>query len=62
MRSAISKMTGFSIWPTCVFAAGRGITVESQVALVLTLCDGKIIRSADYISHKEGLGVVGLAE
>jgi ketosteroid isomerase-like protein len=37
-----------------------GIMVESQLALVVTLRDGKIVRSEDYLSHKEALKAVGL--
>ena len=39
-----------------------GITVESQLALVATLRDGKIVRSDDYLSHDEALKAVGLEE
>jgi ketosteroid isomerase-like protein len=39
-----------------------GIVVESQLALVQTLRDGKIVRSMDYMSHSEALKAVGLAE
>ena len=38
-----------------------GIVVESQLALVQTLRDGKIVRSMDYLSHQEALKAVGLA-
>jgi ketosteroid isomerase-like protein len=37
-----------------------GIMVESQLANVQTLHDGKIVRSEDYLSHKEALEAVGL--
>jgi ketosteroid isomerase-like protein len=37
-----------------------GIMVESQLANVKTLRDGKIVRSEDYLSHKEALEAVGL--
>jgi ketosteroid isomerase-like protein len=37
-----------------------GALVESQLALVITLRDGKIVRSEDYLSHKEALEAVGL--
>jgi ketosteroid isomerase-like protein len=37
-----------------------GIQVESQLALLYTLRDGKIVRSDDYRSHKEALKAVGL--
>ena len=39
-----------------------GIMVESQLALVATLRDGKIVRSEDYLSHQEALKAVGLEE
>jgi ketosteroid isomerase-like protein len=39
-----------------------GIMVESQLALVVTLRDGKIVRSEDYLSHEEALSAVGLTE
>ena len=39
-----------------------GIMVESQLANVQTLRDGKIVRSEDYLSHKEALEAVGLSE
>jgi len=28
----------------------------------MTLCDGKIVRSMDYLSHEDALKAVGLAE
>jgi hypothetical protein len=34
--------------------------VESQLANVKTLRDGKIVRSEDYLSHKEALEAMGL--
>jgi ketosteroid isomerase-like protein len=37
-----------------------GIQVESQLALLYTLRDGKIVRSDDYRSHKRALKAVGL--
>jgi ketosteroid isomerase-like protein len=37
-----------------------GIVVESQLALVQTLRDGKIVRSMDYLSHEDALKAVGL--
>jgi ketosteroid isomerase-like protein len=37
-----------------------GIVVESQLANVKTLRDGKIVRSEDYLSHKEALEAAGL--
>ena len=39
-----------------------GMMVESQLALVITLRDGKIVRSEDYLSHKQALIAVGLTE
>ena len=39
-----------------------GIMVESQLANVKTLRDGKIVRSEDYLSHKEALEAAGLSE
>jgi len=39
-----------------------GIMVESQLALVLTLRNGRIVRSEDYLSHSEALKAVGLKE
>ena len=39
-----------------------GIMVESQLALVITLRDGRIVRSEDYLSHAEALKAVGLQE
>ena len=38
-----------------------GILVESQLALLMTLRDGKIVRSEDYLSHQEALEDVGLS-
>ena len=38
-----------------------GIMVESQLALLMTIRDGKIVRSEDYLSHKEALEDVGLS-
>jgi len=38
-----------------------GIVVESQLALVQTLRDAKIVRSMDYLSHEDALEAVGLA-
>ena len=37
-----------------------GIMVESQLALLMTVRDGKIVRSEDYLSHNEALKAVGL--
>jgi ketosteroid isomerase-like protein len=39
-----------------------GIMVESHLALVVTIRDGKIVRSEDYLSHKEAPEDVGLSE
>ena len=39
-----------------------GIMVESQLALLMTIRDGKIVRSEDYLSHAEALKAVGLEE
>jgi ketosteroid isomerase-like protein len=38
------------------------IAVESQLALVQTLRDGKVVRSMDYLSHEDALRAVGLEE
>ena len=38
-----------------------GIMVESQLALLMTIRDGKIVRSEDYLSHQEALEDVGLS-
>ncbi len=37
-----------------------GAAVDSQLALVITLRDGKIVRSMDFASHDEALKAVGL--
>jgi ketosteroid isomerase-like protein len=37
-----------------------GVMVESQLALLMTVRDGKIVRSEDYLSHEEALKAVGL--
>ena len=37
-----------------------GVEVDSQLALVITLQDGKIVRSMDFMSHHEALKAVGL--
>jgi ketosteroid isomerase-like protein len=39
-----------------------GIVVEPQLALVMTVRDGKIVRSMDYLSHEDALKAVGLVE
>src|SRR6478752_3586805 len=39
-----------------------GSEMESPVGLVMTLRDGKVIRSFDYLSHQEALEAVGLEE
>ena len=39
-----------------------GIELDSPVGLVMTLRDGKVIRSMDYLSHEEALEAVGLSE
>src|ERR1700716_399092 len=39
-----------------------GIESESPLGMVITLNRGKIIRSLDYLSHREALEAVGLAE
>ena len=38
-----------------------GIMVESQLALLMTIRNGKIVRSEDYLSHQEALEDVGLS-
>jgi ketosteroid isomerase-like protein len=40
---------------------GSGVEVESPVALVVTVRDGKLTHSIDYLSHREALEAVGLA-
>jgi ketosteroid isomerase-like protein len=42
--------------------AVSGFEAESPLVLVLTVRDGKIIRSEDYLSHAEALEAVGLRE
>ena len=39
-----------------------GVATESPAGLVITVRDGKIIRSFDYFSHQEALKAVGLEE
>ena len=39
-----------------------GLAMESELAQVMTLRDGKIVRSEDYLSHEEALKAVGLEE
>jgi ketosteroid isomerase-like protein len=39
-----------------------GIVVESPLAVVTTVRNGKIVRSMDYLSHEEALEAVGLRE
>jgi ketosteroid isomerase-like protein len=39
-----------------------GIESESPAGLVMTLRDGRIIQSFDYLSHQEALKAVGLEE
>jgi ketosteroid isomerase-like protein len=39
-----------------------GIETESQLSMVITFRDGKVIRSVDYFGHDEGLRAVGLAD
>jgi ketosteroid isomerase-like protein len=39
-----------------------GIKVESPLGMVITVRDGKMIRSFDYLSHQEALKAVGLEE
>jgi ketosteroid isomerase-like protein len=39
-----------------------GIESESPLGMVITLSGGKIIRSLDYLSHREALDAVGPAE
>ena len=40
--------------------SASGVKVDSQLALVITLRDGKIVRSTDFMSHAEALKAVGL--
>ncbi len=40
--------------------SASGMHVDSQLALVITLRDGKIVRSIDFMSHDEALKAVGL--
>jgi ketosteroid isomerase-like protein len=42
--------------------AASGIEVESPLVLVLTVRDGKVVRSVDYLSHEEALEAVGPRE
>jgi ketosteroid isomerase-like protein len=42
--------------------AASGIETESPFAAVITIRDGKMFRSFDYLSHEEALKAVGLAE
>lgn len=42
--------------------SASGVEVDSQLALVITLRDGKIVRSMDFMSHHEALKAVGLEE
>jgi len=39
-----------------------GVNVESPIGLVMTLRNGRVIRSFDYLSHQEALEAVGLVE
>ena len=39
-----------------------GIAVESELGLVQTIRDGKIVRSMDYLSHQEALEAATLPE
>ena len=39
-----------------------GIEVGSPLGLVMTLREGKVIHSSDYLSHEEALEAVGLRE
>jgi hypothetical protein len=39
-----------------------GIESESPLGMVITIRDEKIIRSLGYLSHREALEAVGLAE
>jgi ketosteroid isomerase-like protein len=42
--------------------AASGILVESPLGQITTVCNGKILRSMDYLSHEEALEAVGLRE
>ena len=39
--------------------SASGVEVDSQLALVITLRDGKIVRSMDFTSHHEAVEAVG---
>jgi ketosteroid isomerase-like protein len=39
--------------------SASGVEVDSQLALVITVRDGKIVRSMDFMSHREALKAVG---
>jgi ketosteroid isomerase-like protein len=39
-----------------------GITLEGELALLMTLRDGRISRSVDYLNHAEALEAAGLSE
>src|SRR6266702_4722953 len=45
-------------------AHGRasGLMIESELAQLMTLRDGNLVRSEDYLSHDEALKAVGLEE
>ena len=42
--------------------SASGVEVDSQLALVITLRDGKIVRSMDFMSHRDALKAVGLEQ
>jgi len=42
--------------------AASGIEMDSPVGMVVTLRDGKVVHSIDYLSHEEALEAVGLRE
>jgi ketosteroid isomerase-like protein len=54
----------------CVLALGQirargqatGIEFETPIGMAVTIRDGKIVRSVDYLSHAEALKAVGLEE
>jgi ketosteroid isomerase-like protein len=42
--------------------SASGVEVESQLALLITLREGKIVRSMDFMSHDEALKAAGVEE
>src|ERR1700726_3761327 len=58
----IDKDRVLAIVPTSIRGAASGVVIESPLAFVVTVRDGKIVRTEVYSSREDALKAVGLAD